>query len=173
VIGLNIGSGQRRFDPTHGWINVDVISRPPDQVPDLICDVGKEPLPYADGTVDVVVLHHVYEHFHLAEGDGVIREAHRVLKPGGSLIVTVPDLKALAEAWLRGKISEYIYCVNLYGAYQGEPGDDHHWGYTLPSLASALVAAAQWSRVKPYEWEPLPGASICKDWWITGIRCIR
>ena len=31
---LNIGSGQRRFGD--GWVNLDVVSRPPDQVPDVL-----------------------------------------------------------------------------------------------------------------------------------------
>ena len=67
-IGLNIGSGQRKFTTVPedmAWVNVDCVSRPPDQVPDLICNVGMEPLPYDDGTIDMVVLHQVLEHMHL------------------------------------------------------------------------------------------------------------
>jgi SAM-dependent methyltransferase len=48
-------------------------------------DVG---LPYADGTFDIVVASHVLEHIDKPETG--IRELHRVLKPGGMIVVGVP-----------------------------------------------------------------------------------
>src|SRR6516162_4276971 len=95
ALALNIGSGQRRFHSTSDveWVNIDCVSRPPEQVPDLVCDVGTESLPIPNDHADYCVLHHVYEHFGLGEGHPVIRECHRVLKPGGILILTVPDMR--------------------------------------------------------------------------------
>ncbi len=179
MLGLNIGSGQRRFDNMAGWINIDCVSRD-DQVPDLICDVGKEKLPFEDGSVDYCVLHQVYEHFGLGEGHGLIRECYRVLKPGGSLIVTVPDIQALAQRWLLGSISDYIFFVNVYGAFQGEPGDRHKWGYRAFNLTAdiqeALVTIDKdllWARVKRFDWREITGASIAQDFWILGVECVK
>lgn len=169
---LNIGSGQRRFEG-HGWINVDCAYRPPDQVPDLLCDVGKEPLPYPDGSMEVCVLHHVYEHLHLGEGHGLIREIHRVLKQDGSLIITIPDMRALAERWLAHQLEDYIYFVNVYGAYQGLASDTHAWGYTYQGLKADIEIALgdwSWGRITKFDWRPIPGASIAKDFWILGLE---
>jgi len=173
--GLNIGSGQRRFTSGEdlAWVNIDCVSRPPDQVPDLVCDVGTEPLPYPDATVDYCVLHQVYEHFGLGEGHGLIRECHRVLRSGGSLIVTVPDMDALAKRWLLGQIPDYIYFVNVYGAWQGEPGDRHKWGFRFESLSEDLLTASEWLHVRRFDWRWLPGADIARDWWILGVECVK
>lgn len=169
---LNIGSGQRRFDNAHGWINVDVVSRP-EQIPDLVCDVGRDPLPYPDGSMDLAVLHQVYEHFGCGEGHALLREIHRTLKPGGSLIITVPDMRALAERWLTREIDDYIYMVNVYGAYQGEPGDRHKWGYTRFSLTKDLADSGHWAQIRPFDWRVIPGADIARDWWILGMEVIK
>ena len=55
--------------------------------------------------------------------DSMLRECYRILSPGGSLIATTPDLDALAHAWLEGRISDYIYCVQIFGAYRDNEGD--------------------------------------------------
>jgi len=173
MVKLNIGSGQRRFDNAHGWVNIDRISRPPDQVPDFICDVGKERLPYQDGTVDMVVLHHVLEHFGCGEGVALIQECHRVLRYGGSLQIFVPDMQALAMAWLdEGRISTQVYMTNVYGAYQGEESDRHKWGYDFVSLSAHLKDSCKWRVIMSPRYD-FPGADIAKDWWILGMECVK
>lgn len=177
MIGLNIGSGQRRFESVQEckWINIDCVSRPPDQVPDLICDVGREPLPYRDASVDLVVLHQVYEHFGLGEGYGVIREANRVLRAGGSLILTVPCARALAQRRLLGQIDDYIYAVNMMGAYQGEEGDRHKWCFwDLAALkVDVLAAGVMWTSVRAFDWREIPGTAVARDWYIIGLECVK
>jgi SAM-dependent methyltransferase len=169
---LNIGSGQRRFANEHGWINIDCVSRD-GQVPDLICDVGRDSLPYPRNSVDLIVLHQVYEHFGCGEGHDLLREIYRTLKPEGSLILTVPDMRALAARWLSKQIDNYIFMVNVYGAYQGEPGDRHKWGYNSESLREDLWSAAPWRMVIPFDWRPIEGADIARDWWILGMEAVK
>lgn len=142
-------------------------------MPDLICDVVSQPLPYEDGSMRVVVLHHVYEHFGLGEGHALIREIQRVLMADGLLIVTVPDMSALAKRWLSGELANYNYFVNVYGAYQGEPGDRHKWGYDAPGLISDLDRAAQWKAIRQFDFREIPGADIAQDWWILGVECVK
>ena len=168
---LNIGSGQRRFEG-NGWINIDAVSRP-GQIPDLIIDVGKEALPYDDNSMEYVVLCHMYEHLGLGEGHGLIREAHRVLKSGGSLIIGVPDMKALAIRWLDGRLEDYLYFVNVYGAYQGEPGDRHAWGFHEPSLIADIRSAVPWSSAKALDGVSIPGADFPVDWWTLQVQFIK
>lgn len=166
---LNIGSGQRRFDTGQGWINVDCVSRPPDQVPDLICDVGKEPLPYPDNSMDIAVLHQVTEHYGCNEVDGLVRECYRVLKPGCSLLIFVPDPRALAERWLAHQIDDYIYFVNLFGAFQGLESDRHRWLYTFESMRIMLFNIAEWKQIRRFDWRDISGANLANAWWVMAV----
>jgi len=171
-IALNVGSGQRPFTTIPGevqWINIDSVQRPEMPTPDLVCDGAH--LPFQDNSVDYFVLHHVLEHFGCGEGESLIKEAHRVLKPGGSLLVFVPDLEALAIRWLDGGLSTQIYVTNLYGAYMGDEADRHRWGFDEQSLREFL-SMMRWE-VKPFNWRHIPGADIAKDFWILGAECVK
>ena len=55
----------------------------------LQCDVESEPLPFADATFDVIYSKSFIEHLYYPER--YLKEAHRVLKPGGLLLTLVPD----------------------------------------------------------------------------------
>lgn len=54
-----------------------------------IADIEKDGLPYADNTFDVVYSKSLLEHFYHPEI--YIKEAYRILKPGGLLLTLVPD----------------------------------------------------------------------------------
>jgi predicted SAM-dependent methyltransferase len=171
--GVNAGSGQRRFESTSEieWMNVDIVSRPPDQVPDYICDIKDLPRTLGHGRADYVVAHHLVEHFGL--GEFPFRECYQLLKPGGSLLIFVPDIKALAERWLRGEISDYIYGVNLMGAFQGLESDRHRWHYTKNSLGQTLHDAANWTVYKEFDWRAISGMDAAKDWWIMAMEAVK
>lgn len=64
---------------------------------DDVVHVRPEQLPYADGRFDVVVTIDVHEH--VADPVQFMREAVRILKPGGRIVVTVPggDPRKLAN----------------------------------------------------------------------------
>ena len=173
MIGLNVGCGQRCFNSTFHlqWINVDKITRPEMPAPDLECDGGS--LPSEDNSVDFFVLHHVLEHFGCNEANGLLREAWRVLKPGASLLVFVPDMYALAKRWQEGKLATQLYLTNVYGAYMGNEEDRHKWGYTWQSLLDTINQAATWDVVQHFDWRSIPGADIARDWWILGMEAVK
>ena len=54
-----------------------------------IVDIEKELFPYKDGSFDVVFSKSLIEH--LNNSENLMREAYRVLKPGGRLITMTPD----------------------------------------------------------------------------------
>ena len=171
MIGLNCGSGQRPFTSTAEikWINIDSQER---WNPDIVCD-GTH-LPYKDESVDYFVLHHVLEHFGCGEGKALIDEAYRVLKPGGSLLVFVPDLFKLAKLWIRGELTTQVYVTNLYGAYMGDEADRHKWGFDSLSLENFLKSVDGWEQVFPFRWETIPGADIARDdRWILGMEAMK
>lgn len=174
IVGVNAGSGQRPFKSIENvidWINIDKVARPDMPRPDVICDASK--LPTDDECLDYFVLHHVLEHFGCGEGDDVLREAYRVLKPGGSLLVFVPDLRALAQRWIQGGLSTQVYVTNLYGAYMVHEEDRHRWGFDWKLLRDTLANAAPWRDVIGFDWRPIPGSDIARDFWILGMECIK
>lgn len=59
-----------------------------------------EELDFADGEYDMVILWHVLEHVHSPQA--MLREVSRLLKPGGTLLVAVPNFGSW-EACMSGK----------------------------------------------------------------------
>jgi SAM-dependent methyltransferase len=49
------------------------------------------PFPWSDNAVEAIYLGEILEHFTLEEGQRVLHECYRVLKPGGRLRIRVPD----------------------------------------------------------------------------------
>lgn len=162
---LNCGSGQRPFQKP--WINIDAQER---WQPDLVADCSK--LPYEDGSCAWVVFHHVFEHFGCGEARVLQQEAFRLLQPDGRMLVFVPDLKALAQAWMIGKLDTQVYTTALYGAFMGDEHDRHKWGYDAKALQQELTACP-WSEVKPFDWRKIVGADLARDFWILAMEAVK
>ena len=171
--GLNVGSGQRPFASTSEieWCNVDKVVHEGMPAPDLVCDGAH--LPYGGSQADYFVLHHCLEHEGLNEGNGLISEAWRVLRPGGSILVFVPDLRALARGLIEGKIDTITYAITIYGAYMGHEADRHRFGYDYGLLSECLAKCSPWREVKKFDWRKISGADIAQDWWILGVEAIK
>ncbi len=170
--GLNVGSGQRPFRSNDEvrWFNIDSVKRP-GQETDIICDASVK-LPFEYDSVDYVVLHHVLEHFGCNEACGLIENCKKVLKSGGSLLVFVPNMRALANRWVSGQMDTQLYLTNVYGAYMGDEADRHAWGYDEDYLTAFLRARA-FDIVKPFDGRQIPGADIAQDWWILAMEAIK
>ena len=79
---INLGSAGYK---KKGYINVDWQSI---VKPDVTHDLNVFPYPFVDSSVDLVEASHVLEH--LNRPFDVMKEIHRILKPGGKLIIKVP-----------------------------------------------------------------------------------
>lgn len=91
---LNLGSGEA---PKRGWVNIDMPPSPADLYWDLLAQ-----LPFPTASVKGVFLEHVLEVFDVRTGDRLVREAHRVLTPGGILRIGVIDARRYIESYTRG-----------------------------------------------------------------------
>jgi predicted SAM-dependent methyltransferase len=167
MLRLNIGSGQRKFGPDGNWTNIDINYK---WTPDVIADGAWMPM-FADNSADVIVLHHILEHYGCGEGMPVIQECHRILAPSGSLLVFVPDMWALAGAWREGRLSDQLYFTNVFGAYMSDEADRHKFGFTKNSLYSALSRV--FTKVIPFDWRKIEGMDAAKDWWVLHAEAIK
>jgi predicted SAM-dependent methyltransferase len=82
---LHIGAGPMRLD---GWLNTDLIGG------DAHLDLER-PLPLPDASLAYVFGEHVIGSLSEQAGMRLLRELHRVLRPGGVLRLTTPDLQKL------------------------------------------------------------------------------
>jgi hypothetical protein len=86
-----------------GWINSDVKDEPGI---DLVCDI-RQGLPLETGSVDYAVSIHSLPELSYPEIVPVLEELRRVLVPGGTLRLAVPDLERGIDAFL-GADDEYF-----------------------------------------------------------------
>src|SRR5260221_7398704 len=68
--------------------------------PDIFVHDIRKPLPFPDCSADAVYASHVLEHLYREQGQNLIREAFRVLAPGGVVRVIVPDLNNIVSEYL-------------------------------------------------------------------------
>jgi len=108
---LNVGCGAQ----TYGTDFVDLYPQRPEVKK---CNIDEEPLPYKDGTFDVVYSKNVFEH--LTKPGFALREMARVLKKGGKLILITDN----ANYWVWGVGKTHL------GGYEKNPEggeEDRHY----------------------------------------------
>lgn len=99
---LNIGAGDHPLD---GWTNADVARA----WPFIVYLDATKPFEFPDDEWDRIYSEHMIEHITFAEGCHMLRECYRVLKPGGRIRITTPNLAFLTEMFYSPKkYREYI-----------------------------------------------------------------
>jgi SAM-dependent methyltransferase len=158
---LHVGA----FDVVHdGWLNTDVtphmaIARVPG-LPALLRRAGRlsderwaayragafrqlhyldltRPLPYPDAAFEAVFGSHVLEHLTPDEGETLLRELHRVLRPGGILRIAVPDLDRVIGEYDATTPDEFLFGM-LQGRERSTSRHRHWWQYNERSLSALL-----------------------------------
>lgn len=82
---VNIGCGKLHKPKSEGWTNIDII--PP---ADIVCDVTLG-IPLESDSVDELEADNIFEHFDNDEFQVVMNECWRIIKPGGTMTMKVPD----------------------------------------------------------------------------------
>lgn len=143
--GLQFGCGEYYKS---GWINVDFANG---EGIDFVLDITDRNLPLPSGYFDALYGSEVIEHIELAQARRFLREALRILKPGGVLRMTTPDIIEVCKiylgrspeasmenfrtTWLEGEFSPEIWINAMFGAW------GHKHLYTFESLSTELLAA--------------------------------
>ncbi|WP_026212446.1 class I SAM-dependent methyltransferase [Longispora albida] len=167
---VQIGGGKRLLP---GFCNIDIADPA-----DLVTDV-REGIPLPDGSVEFVFTEHFLEHVdYPVSAKTVLAECHRILEPGGELVVGVPDAAfvlagyAAGDAGVREQLMSrwygrrdglhdydtYLGVVNLVFRDQDASTrySPHLWAYDYETL-SALCRQAGFVTVEPWEHDPTIG----------------
>ncbi len=128
---LNIGSG---VNPIPGAVNVDLREG---LGANLQFDI-LEPWPLDDKRFDKVVMFQVLEHVTPTQSLPVVKEAYRVLRPNGLLIVETPDMRGMCREWLDGNVG--VMVGGIFGGY-GHPTAAHRYGWTADALGLLVILA--------------------------------
>ena len=132
---LDICGGRNPYRPGE-FLNVDIVDMPK---VDLVFDITKV-FPIDDGVIAEVFSAATLEHLRKPHVDHVLREFFRVMKPGGILQVSTPDIEAIAKGILEG---EDLGVINqhLFGKYKSDQTEDydlHRWMYPAPAMIKRL-----------------------------------
>lgn len=147
-LSLNLGSGGRGLP---NWINVELV---PMRDTTLRLDIRRA-LPLADACVARIFAEHVVEHVDFrANLPPMLRDWYRILQPGGTVRIVVPDARRFVEAYVAGDLEKWkalgwdpmnlphdifttMHVVNHTFHQEGE----HLFGYDFETLKLALVKA--------------------------------
>jgi SAM-dependent methyltransferase len=152
VLHVGSGIGQTLHAVFDGWketrLDID-----PNVRPDIVASMTHM-RPVANADYDAIFSKHNLEHLEYHEVVMALREFRRVLKPGGFALIIVPDLEAIAEFILQGKLEKPVYMSDsgpiepidmLYGYRPALEGGRHFMahrtGFTQATLLSHLNRA--------------------------------
>jgi SAM-dependent methyltransferase len=132
LLDIGCGTGVTVSSYRVGMQNVEIYGidayHEPDEVQSSIKytkqDIDGAVLPYEDGFFDVVVLCHILEH--VRSPITLIREAFRVLRPGGVIYVETPSVRSMRVPDLRFLREQYA-AANYYDDFThiGRPQTGH------------------------------------------------
>ena len=142
-----------------GFIHVDLCD-----YPHIDYQSSIDNLPFFDTeSVDLIYCSHALEYFDRHEARSVLVEWHRILKPGGTLRLAVPDFSALIKVYQStGDLDKII--GPLFGRMQIETPTGsqmlyHKTVYDQQSL-SILLLQCGFANIEPWNWRTTEHAQI-------------
>jgi predicted SAM-dependent methyltransferase len=137
-LNLHIGGTQSHSD----WKILDIEQRPEVDFVGDAADLSQ----FADGSINQIYASHVLEHFYYGlnnELTQTLQEWHRVLRPGGRLMVSVPDLKTLCWLYLHPNLEaiERHHIMRIMFGGQTDQYDVHKVGFDFQTLGLYLEEA--------------------------------
>lgn len=108
LVKLNIGSYTTMFH--HGWINIDVL--PVQQFASRYNYIFRqrdvrEGLLFTSQSVDLIFASHFLEHLTYREGMEFLKECKRVMKPGATMRLIVPDASRLINSYIENNLTQF------------------------------------------------------------------
>jgi GT2 family glycosyltransferase len=139
-IKLNLGAGGIEYK---GLLSVDLH----DKRASILMDATK--LDLEDNSVSEILALHLFEHINPYKSIATLKEWYRVLKPGGKLVMELPDIEVLCRRFVIANKQERYGILNaIYGSVnttsEGTPADitaPHLFGWFPESIHDHLAGA--------------------------------
>jgi predicted SAM-dependent methyltransferase len=147
---LHLGCGNIHIN---GWCNVDVIKT---GATDLILDIATLPgIP--ENSVHSIYSCHVLEHFSTGSIPKILERWHSVMRAGGELRISVPDLDAITRIYQKNidhfqVLGHQPWIALIYGG-QKDQYDFHKTGFNFNWL-SYLLKNAGFNQIEEYPHAP-------------------
>jgi predicted SAM-dependent methyltransferase len=172
---LHLGSGDNLLP---GWLNSDAFV--PSSFTHALKSASRyifldvcQPFPIENDSVDYIFHEHVIEHLNYHQGQFMLKECFRILKPGGRIRIATPDLQVFVRLYGEEINTDQQHYLNEYVRFNSEvwSADLAHarrnqsafvinhalraWGhqfiYDLPTLSDAAktVGFVETKRVEP------------------------
>lgn len=135
---LHIGSGSGRIP---GFENLDIDGSLPGV--DIVGDV-RDLSSIRSESFGSIYLSHILEHIAVADVEGVLSELHRILAPGGTIRISVPDLDKICRYYvanLEWFIPPHSPWLGLFYGGQRNEFDFHKGGFNFAYLKYLLERA--------------------------------
>jgi len=133
---LNLGSGGKRID---GFVSVDIFESPS---VDENFDMGD--IPYEDETIGGIYSEHALEHVPFAQAEAALQEWLRVLQPGGTLELYLPDFEGCCRKYIEAPFElRWWYKATIYGIQKSQGGEPdeaqiHQCGFSKEEIRIVL-----------------------------------
>jgi predicted SAM-dependent methyltransferase len=123
------------------------------------------------GRFDFIRMQHVFEHFSPEQGRNVVENCALLLNPGGYLLITTPDLRVHARAYLKGeyknnkrmdsfnswawrRIAEDAPDSFYFSIFaHSMPYESHLWCYDFEGLSYVLRQTNSFDEIEELGWE--------------------
>lgn len=154
---INLGCGPKVIK---GWENLDLEPG----VGGIVCDLRGR-LPYEDSSASHIYSEHFLEHLSKGEALFLLKECYRLLKPGGVIRISTPDLRVIARDYLSNRADRF----NPVGHSPDSSCDlinesMHSWGHKflydfnqleriLSEIGFFKVNRCQWNKSKYHDLE--------------------
>lgn len=141
---IHFGAGRHVLS---GYYNIDAVRHElAERDPELLYAMRFENcrlierIPLDDGCADELFAAHVIEHFYRYDVDAVVEEWRRLLRPGGLLVLELPNLEQACRNLIEQGMSDSMVMFPLYGdASWKDPYMCHLYGYTPETITGLLT----------------------------------
>jgi SAM-dependent methyltransferase len=169
---LNIGCGKQTWED---FFCVDAVRHPKaSRAPDLLhaFHFNKEtltnPLPIDSELATELHSYHFLEHVYSWEAPALLQEFKRLLRPGGLLVLELPNIELAAKNLLAG-LGDQMSMWPLWGDPKTmDPYMIHRWGYT-PKTLKVLLASIGFVEIK-FRPPKTHGAKLLRDMRVEARR---